>query len=148
VRAELKATVTLFDHLVKKGHFAHNKFVVFCDANGTPQRVLTGSTNWTSSDLCTQANNALIIDDPDVAADFRAAWRRLQAAGHDYPPALVQGNSAARTHTVDGCKVTPWFVKTSAAQDLEHARNLINSATKGILFFFFNPGPFQTDPRR
>jgi hypothetical protein len=24
---------------------------------------------------------------------------------------------------VDGCKVTPWFVKTSAAQDLEFARN-------------------------
>lgn len=148
VRADLKSKVTLFDRIVKKGHFAHNKFVVFCDSNGTPQRVLTGSTNWTSSGLCTQANNGLIIDDPDVAADFLAAWRRIQAAGDDYPPTLVQGNSAARTHAVDGCRVTPWFVRTSAAQDLEYARKLINSATDGILFLFFNPGTFQADPMR
>jgi hypothetical protein len=58
----------------------------------------------------------------------------------------VDGNSSANTHQVDGCAVTPWFVKTSAAQDLEFARKLINSAKEGILFLFFNPGTFQQDP--
>ena len=146
VRKKLKSKVSLTNRIVKLGHFGHNKFVVFCDAHDRPLRVLTGSTNWTSSGLCTQANNGLIIDDPDVAADFLAAWKRLKAAGNDYTPALVKGNSTAKPRTVDGCKITPWFVKTSAAQDLEYARKLINAAKEGILFLFFNPGAFQEEP--
>ena len=146
VRAQLKPKITVIDRIVPLGHFAHNKFVVFCDSEGTPRRVLTGSTNWTCSGLCTQANNGLVIDDPAVAADFLAAWNRIKDAGNAYTPALVTGNSTAKTIQVDGCKVTPWFVKTSAAQDLEFARNLINAAKEGILFLFFNPGTFQEDP--
>lgn len=146
VRSELKTKINVFDRIVKLGHFGHNKFVVICDSNGTPQRVLTGSTNWTSSGLCTQANNGLIIDDPNVAADFLAAWQRIKAAGNDYPEDLVNGNSSANTHQVDDCKITSWFVKTSAAQDLEFARKLINSAKEGILFLFFNPGAFEQEP--
>jgi hypothetical protein len=148
VRAELKSKVSLFDRIVKTGHFAHNKFVVFCDAHGTPHRVLTGSTNWTFTGLCTQANNAIVVDDPDVAADYLEAWQRIKAAGNDYPQSFVRGNSSAKTHQVDDCRITPWFVKTSAGQDLEYARKLINSAKEGILFLFFNPGSFQEDPTR
>ena len=146
VRAQLKTKINVFDRIVKLGHYGNNNFVVFCDSSGNPQRVLTGSTNWTSSGLCTQANNGLIIDDPGVGADFLAAWQRIKAAGNDYTPDLVSGNSSAKTYQVDGCAVTPWFVKTSAAQDLEFARKLINSAKEGILFLFFNPGTFQQDP--
>jgi phosphatidylserine/phosphatidylglycerophosphate/cardiolipin synthase-like enzyme len=148
VRAQLKSKITLFDRIVKTGHFAHNKFVVFCDAHGTPQRVLTGSTNWTFTGLCTQANNGIVIDDPNVAADYLQAWQRIKAAGNDYPRSLVTGNSSANTRQVDGCRITPWFVKTSAGQDLEYARKLINSAKEGILFLFFNPGSFQEEPTR
>ena len=134
VRAQLKTKINLFDRMVSQGHFGHNKFVVFCDSNGAPQRVLTGSTNWTTSGLCTQANNGLIVEDPAVAANFLDAWNRIKDAGNDYPPALVEGNSTAKSFAVDGCKVTPWFVKTSAAQDLQFARNLINSAKGGSCF--------------
>jgi phosphatidylserine/phosphatidylglycerophosphate/cardiolipin synthase-like enzyme len=146
-RAQLKTKINIFDRIVKPGHFANNKFVVFCDSDGTPRRVLTGSTDWTSAGLCLQANNALVIDDPDVAANFLDAWQRIKAAGNDYPPDLVSGNSSAKTFQVDGCKITPWFAKTSAAQELEHARRLINAAKDGILFLFSNPGTFQQDPK-
>jgi hypothetical protein len=64
VRADLVNKVDLHNRLVGKPHFAHNKFVVLCDSSGTPERVLTGSTNWTMTGLCTQANNSLILDDP------------------------------------------------------------------------------------
>ncbi len=148
VRKQITPKVTVFDRMVTGAHFAHNKFVVFCDSNGKPQQVLTGSTNWTSSGLCTQANNGLIINDPDVAQDFLDAWNRLKAAGNTYPPALIQGNSTSKTFMVDGCKVTPWFAATSAAQDLDMARKLIDGAQDGILFLFFNPGTFQQVPEK
>jgi hypothetical protein len=147
VRAQLRSgtKVTVIDRMVTEGHFAHNKFVVFCDSAGNPVRVLTGSTNWTTSGLCTQANNGLIIDDPNVAGDYLNAWKRIQAAGSEYPKELVSGNSTASTFGVDGGTVTPWFAPTSDAQDLDYARNLINAAKDGILFLFFNPGTYATD---
>lgn len=148
VRAQMKSKVTVLDRMVTGAHFAHNKFVVFCDSAGKPQQVLTGSTNWTYSGLCTQANNGLIIDDAGVAQDFLEAWNRLKAAGSAYPPALIQGNSTSKTFQVDGCNVTPWFASTSAAQDLAFARKLIDAAQDGILFLFFNPGAFQQDPTK
>ena len=145
VRAQLKSKVTLYNRIVTSGHFAHNKVVVICDSAGKPLRVLTGSTNWTSSGLCTQANNGLILDDAAVAQDYLDAWNRIHAAGNGFPPALITANSTAKTFQVDGCNVTPWHVPTSKAQDLDYARKLINAAKDGILFLFFNPGTFQPD---
>lgn len=145
VRADLKTRIRVYDRLVTGSHFAHNKFVVFCDSQGKPQKVLTGSTNWTFSGLCTQANNGLIINDASVAQDFLDAWNRIHTAANSYPPGLAAANSVMTSYQVDGCKVTPWFVPTQHAQDLDYARKLINSAKEGILFLFFNPGGFQPD---
>jgi phosphatidylserine/phosphatidylglycerophosphate/cardiolipin synthase-like enzyme len=143
VRADLKSKIHLFDRIVKKPHFGHNKFVVFCDSAGHPQQVLTGSTNWTSSGLCTQANNSVIVDDAGVAQDYLDAWNRIHAAGDAYPPSFAAANSVSKTYALDGGKVTPWFAPTQHAQDLDYARKLINSAKEGILFLFFNPGAFE-----
>jgi hypothetical protein len=43
----------VFDRLVSSGHFAHNKVLISCDKDGEAQRVLSGSTNWTVTGLCT-----------------------------------------------------------------------------------------------
>jgi phosphatidylserine/phosphatidylglycerophosphate/cardiolipin synthase-like enzyme len=142
VRAELRSVVDLYDRIVSGNHFAHNKFVVFCDAKGTPQRVLSGSTNWTMTGLCTQANNGIIVNDPQLAQNFLDEWKLLEAAGNAYPSSLATKNSAAKTFNVDGGTITQWFAPTSAGQDLDYARKLINAAKQGILFLFFNPGVF------
>jgi phosphatidylserine/phosphatidylglycerophosphate/cardiolipin synthase-like enzyme len=147
-RAQLRNKVTVIDRMVTPGHFAHNKFVVFCNSAGDPLRVLTGSTNWTASGLCTQANNGLVIDDPGVAGDYLDAWERLRAAGNEYTPELKAGNSTAKTFQLDGCSVTPWFAATTKAQDLEYARKLIDAAREGILFLFFNPGAYSKEPHK
>jgi phosphatidylserine/phosphatidylglycerophosphate/cardiolipin synthase-like enzyme len=147
VRAQLHGKVDLHDRLVAKGHFAHNKFVVVCDSAGKPQRVLSGSTNWTCTGLCTQANNSIIVDDPGVAADFLAEWNLLKAAGNAYPPSLMQANSTSKSFTVDSGTITQWFAPTGGGQDLDYARQLINSAQQGILFLFFNPGVFEPDDK-
>ena len=156
VRADLKANsqVQVFDRLVTGAHFAHNKFIVFCDANDAPQSVWTGSTNTTETGLCTQANNGLLINDASVAGAYLDAWKRLHAAGNAYPPTLIKPNSVARsfqvprgTDAADGAdKVSVWFAATDAGEDMDQARGLINGAQQGLLFLFFNPGAFQKDP--
>lgn len=150
VRALLKGKINVFDRIVTTGHFAHNKIVIFCDAAGNPQSVLTGSLNWTSTGLCTQANNSLIINDPNVAGDYLAYWQRMKAAGNLYPASYKNANSTAKTYQVDNCSITPWCVPTSNTQDLDYARNLISAAKEGILFLFFNPGVFEppTEPQK
>lgn len=143
VRAQLKTKIRIYDRIVTTPHFAHNKVVIVCDSASKPLRVLTGSLNWTSTGLCTQANNGIIISDPSVAQDYLDAWNRIHAAGNGFPPNLIAANSTARTFQVDGCSLTPWHAPTSQAQDLDYARKLINAAKEGLLFLFFNPGTFQ-----
>ncbi len=145
IRAKLRSVVDLHDRMVTGNHFAHNKFVVCCDPQGNAKSVLSGSTNWTKTGLCTQANNGIIVDDPDVAADFLAEWKLLKDAGNGYPPGLAQTNSTAKTFNVDGGTVTQWFAPTDGAPDLDYARKLINGAQEGILFLFFNPGGFVAE---
>jgi len=150
IRAQLKQehTIHVFDRIVPDGHFAHNKVLITCDPTGRARRVLTGSTNWTTTGLCTQANNGLIIDDPQVADAYLQQWERLQQAGGGFPTGLVKANSTPKTFTVGGVPITVWFTPTDAGEDLQQARRLINQAQDGILFLFFDPGAFEQDPTR
>ncbi len=147
VREQLRGKVDLHDRLVGQGHFAHNKFVVACDSAGKPQRVLSGSTNWTMTGLCTQANNGILVDDPNLGAFFINQWNLLKAAGNAYPASLMQANSKSESFGVDGGSVTQWFAPTDKGEDLDYARQLIDGAEQGILFLFFNPGVFEPDDK-
>jgi phosphatidylserine/phosphatidylglycerophosphate/cardiolipin synthase-like enzyme len=147
VRAQLRGKIDLHDRKVGKDHFAHNKFLVACDSAGNPQRVLSGSTNWTVTGLCTQANNGIIVDDPDLGAFFIKEWNLLKAAGNEYPASLMQANSKGATLNVDGGTITQWFAPTDKGEDLDYARQLINGAEQGILFLFFNPGAFEPEDK-
>ena len=67
---------------VKRMHFGrqqHNK-VLIVRRDGQPIRVLTGSTNYSLRGLYIQANNALVFEDPGVAAKygelFDAYWTK------------------------------------------------------------------------
>ncbi|HMG78397.1 MAG TPA: phospholipase D-like domain-containing protein [Xanthobacteraceae bacterium] len=147
VRAQLHGKVDLHDRLVSSGHFAHNKFVVACDSAGKPQRVLSGSTNWTVTGLCTQANNGILVDDPGLGQHFIDEWNLLKAAGNGYPASLMQANATSKSFPVDGATITQWFAPTDKGEDLDFARQLINGAEQGILFLFFNPGAFEPDDK-
>jgi phosphatidylserine/phosphatidylglycerophosphate/cardiolipin synthase-like enzyme len=97
--------------------------------------------------LCTQANNAIIVNDARLAQDFLDQWMSLKKAGNAYPKTLAAANSKAKSFTVDGATITQWFAPTNKAVDLEYARKLINAAKQGILFLFFNPGAFAGDDK-
>ena len=55
----------------------HNKFAVLVK-DGKAVSVMTGSTNWTETGLCTQSNNVIIIEDENLAGDYFRYWQRLR----------------------------------------------------------------------
>jgi hypothetical protein len=124
-------------HAGRSSPSVHNKFVVDADtANGSAERVLTGSTNWTTTGLCTQLNNVLILDRPVIAARYLEQWQKLVAAGDDLPPALKASNSDA---TADG-NVSVFFAATNGEAEFAPVIDLISNAKQGALFLMFTPG--------
>jgi len=122
---------------------AHNKFLVLCDARKKPLAVWTGSTNWTKTGLCTQANNALLVQNPSVAQFYLVQWNALAKDKNDSPPALYESNAKPRTPARTR-STTLWFTPMHEQLDLEQAGQLIAEAKEGILFLMFNPGPRGT----
>ncbi len=146
-RANLNSNgVATIDRLLKSKGLGHNKFVVRSDTKG-PNAAWTGSTNWSTTGLCTQINNGLLIEDAKVARVYRDQWDRLRDASPpttspaDFTPALVTANDASTSLTVRGAKVTIWFTRTSDGRDMDALRALINGAKDSILFLMFTPGP-------
>lgn len=139
-------------------HLGHNKFLVVCDTTGNPSFVWTGSTNWTTSGLCTQMNNAILVRDPRVAAQFKAQWDILANSAGQYPPAnktlaaplpapIALGGSQVRaTFTPYKAPAKPSEInlKAGTPADLADCVNLINNAKEAILFLMFIPGPNGT----
>lgn len=163
--ATLAPAVDLSRRILTGGPFAHNKFVVVC-RDGQPESVLTGSTNWTVTGLCTQSNNALLIHDQAVAQSFLSYWQRLKAAGNEPGRTIAPANQAG---AFDGpspgsigvpgqaaVDLRAWFTalpERAAASgsltvddlvDLGEAAKLISSAQHGVLFLVFQPGPVVT----
>src|SRR4029077_12961164 len=78
-RQNLKnAGVPVIDRILAKGSIPHNKFMVLSE-NGQPVAALSGSTNWTSTGLCTQTNNVIVIESADVAQRYLDYWNALEA---------------------------------------------------------------------
>jgi hypothetical protein len=78
IRQALKdAPCDVHDRMFNNGHIGHNKFAILVGGDGNPKAVMTGSTNWTSTGLCGQTNNWMIIESPEVAQDYSNYWDRL-----------------------------------------------------------------------
>lgn len=143
-RGRLKDKVNLFDRMVTGDHLAHNKFLVLCDGSDRPTKVWTGSTNWTETGLCTQANNGILINDGRIATYFKQQWDALKAAGNGYPSTLLEADGQPKIAKIQSGNVTVWFTPLKLKSDLADASRLIRGAQYGILFLFFNPGPRGT----
>lgn len=125
------------NRFVSPGPLAHNKFAVFTDKKGKAKKVWTGSTNWTSTGLCTQLNNALLIEDEAVAKTYLEQWQRLREAGSEFPKALVDANSVP---TPDNAATTTWFTRTRSKVDLATLKEAVLGAEQGLVFLMFQPG--------
>jgi len=164
-RANLKkAGVTVINRILRKGDIPHNKSMVL-SLDGKPTAVLSGSTNWTSTGLCTQTNNALLIESADVAKRYLAYWNALKAdvdAAHGdqkklQSPALrdfAHGNNASSISQPialgNGVTIEPMFSPNTnhvlasppkeKPNDMERIFALIDGAKEAVLFLAFDPG--------
>ncbi len=136
--------VELEHRFVAPKPLAHNKFLVVADKTGNPLRAWTGSTNWTTTGLCTQLNNALLIDDPAVAACYLAQWHELRNAGSTHPSKLAKANNTAIEvggTTPKTVRSSVHFTRAQGKVDLTALGEIVRSAKEGVLFLMFQPGP-------
>jgi len=142
-RGKLKGVCDLHDRFSAPRALAHNKFLVLCDSKKNPTAVWTGSTNWTKSGLCTQANNGILIESASVAAAYVDQWTALVKARDASPEALRTADETPRK-PARSKGMTLWFTPMAQPNDLEQAGKLIAGTKEGILFAMFNPGPRGT----
>ena len=155
-----KTSDVQWDRLMPPNHIGHNKFLVYVDGHGTAKAVLFGSTNWTSTGLCAQTNNTLVVDDHKLAARYLAYWKQLAvdtkaAAGN---PKMLQA-TALRTWAAapknikmsSGATAQSWFSPNTPKPrgalaneqqpvDMAALVEKIDKAQHAILFLAFFPG--------
>lgn len=163
--AELKKSgASLLYRKPPSSHIVHNKFLIYVNASGSPEAVLTGSCNWTDTGLCAQTNNSIVIQDKLVAARYMAYWKKLQAdekaheagkpfqdkplrtfdgAGKDLN--LDQGSDDASTLTSYFSPNTPkQRSKAKGTQpfpvDMKDLSDRVMAAKNAVLFLAFIPG--------
>ena len=134
------AGVVVHDRFVAPGALGHNKFLVVCNKAGKPEAAWTGSTNWTSTGLCTQTNNGLLVTHQGFAKKYFDQWARLRDAGSAYPQDLVDGNSSAKPIKTNKSSADIWFSRTKGKVDLKALDDEIKAAKDGVLFLMFQPG--------
>ena len=141
-RDAIRNVVDLHDRMLASRGLGHNKFAVL-EKGGKLYKLWTGSTNWAMTGLCTQVNNALLLQ-AQTAADFqllqeyRDQWDALVAAGDQFTPKLKSDNSNLRTAKDQSWNL--WLTPTNGHVDLQWVSDRIASAKKSILFLMFEPG--------
>ncbi|HJQ59296.1 MAG TPA: phospholipase D-like domain-containing protein [Vineibacter sp.] len=143
-KALRKSGVEVFDRFISPGALGHNKFIVVADKNRKPMAVWTGSTNWTSTGLCTQVNNGLFVENRDIAREYLAQWNRLREAKSAFPDALVADNSEPKPAVKGKSEASIWFTRTRGKADLKAIDEVLDGAKEGILFLMFQPGGTAT----
>jgi hypothetical protein len=149
-----------WDRIMPANHIGHNKFLVYTDSKGKATAVLFGSTNWTSTGLCAQTNNTVVVEDAKLAARYLKYWRALAA---DTKAAAgvakqLQGTGFRTGNSTDlelplGAATTcaSWFSPNTAKArtrsknekcpvDMASVIKRIDAAKHAILFLAFYPG--------
>jgi phosphatidylserine/phosphatidylglycerophosphate/cardiolipin synthase-like enzyme len=163
-RKALKAAgVNVIDRIVGKGDIPHNKFMVLSE-NNVPVAALSGSTNWTATGLCTQTNNALVIESKDVAQRYVDYWNALKAdcdeargeknklqakTLRDFDHNGNAGSISKPIDLGDGVSIEVMFSPNTphklsknpdTPNDMARVFELMDGAKQAILFLAFDPG--------
>ena len=171
----LKHAKELIRRYMPQGQIGHNKFVVYVDGKGKPKAVLTGSTNWTASGLCTQSNNAILIESEKLAAEYLQYWKDLKKdalnVGVPKKPAVMKGiqGEVLRTACAEPRKtfklngkssVSVWYSPNAPGLlrsgkkgakppktpiDMNEVYEILHGAKQSVLFLAFMPGAANSE---
>jgi phosphatidylserine/phosphatidylglycerophosphate/cardiolipin synthase-like enzyme len=139
-----KSNVDVSDRILGRLGLGHNKILITVDNREDKAiSVLTGSTNWSATGLCTQLNNAIVLTNPTAAKTYYDYWKVLKLAGNGFSSELIAFNGDGPK---DAGNVKAWFTRTKKAKksetpvDIEYLKDLVNSAKESILYVMFQPG--------
>ena len=138
------------DRMVSSGHIGHNKFVIYINPQGKPTTVMTGSTNWTYTGLCSQSNNAIIIQSDDLADHYMDYWNRMKTDNAEQGATFRKDNNKERNANIGSTEISLWFspntkkknktANSPKPDDIDQVFQAMNGAKKSILFLAFQPG--------
>lgn len=144
---QLDGVIDMHRRMLWSEGLGHNKFLVLARSRNRPVAVWTGSTNWATTGLCTQMNNAVFIEDAEVAQIYLEQWKRLrddrrtsQRGKFHFGETLMKSNDAAKVCGPSDGQYVVWFTRTRLGADLDAATDLIKRARHAILFLMFEPG--------
>jgi phosphatidylserine/phosphatidylglycerophosphate/cardiolipin synthase-like enzyme len=150
--------------MFNNSRIGHNKFAVYFDKDGAATTVLTGSTNWTPTGLCGQSNNAMLIQNSDIAEEYAEYWELLSKDTKRFtkPHPLTESTHNAQGHDLRSANAKPgspvvlgdqrtrlsvWRAPNTLATtkgkqippDLSAVYSLMRKAQNAILFVVFLP---------
>ncbi len=137
--------IPTINRMLKSKGLGHNKFAVLSDGAG-PTAIWTGSTNWSTTGLCTQINNGLLIANQAIGDHYLKQWNLLKDASPpktdpaNFTATLKTSNDSGKNFAIGGASVRVRFTRTTDGSDMEELKDLINSAKHSILFLMFTPG--------
>ncbi len=121
---------------VKQGHFhrfAHKKILIQ-KRDGKPVKVLTGSANFSVRGLYVQANNILVIEDPQTAALYDAAFEQSFTAPDKFATSAI----AEGWHEIEDTALPKFAVAfsphKSADVSLKRVADAISAAESSVIF--------------
>lgn len=124
----------------KRGNFMHNKFLVRRDtATARPSALLTGSANFTTDGLTTQANLIHTFESPELADLF---YRRKELLEADPTPAAIgaQATWSPKIPVGEGSVRVIFAPETRGKRAaLERVIEAVEGATDSVLFCLFSP---------
>jgi phosphatidylserine/phosphatidylglycerophosphate/cardiolipin synthase-like enzyme len=146
--------IKVYDRMLGS-HIGHNKFVIYVDNEGTPQSILTGSTNWTPTGLCGQTNNMIIINSEKIATQYKDYWDQMkleyerdEKQGADFREWCASNSTTNKMNK--NANLTLWFSPNTVQKskpknpatpiDMQAVFDLIEKAKESVLYLVFNPG--------
>jgi hypothetical protein len=143
--------ITVYNRMLGS-HIGHNKFVIYVDKTGSPNSVLTGSTNWTATGFFGQTNNMVVIDSEKIASSYMDYWNQLLLdIKKKQGPELRKwcaDNTAKEIvkNTEVDIQYSPNTIQKNKPKnpatpvDMKEVYRLIDNAKESALFLLFNPG--------
>jgi hypothetical protein len=111
------------------GRYSHDKVFIVSE-NGTPRRVLTGSTNFSITGLYVNANHVLIFDDAGVAAEyskvFNESWSDKAAES------FAQTPLAAAAYVIPKSSTLPQTAITFSPHTTAYATTILDGISQRI----------------